>query len=440
MDKFLDRPWFLRLTALFLAVILFFTVKGEEQASRNTAGDIFALIQDVPVEVYYDTENLVVTGVPDMVNMTIEGPPNIVQTTKLLKDFSLKLDLQDLTLGEHTVRIQAENLSDKLDVRLEPATVHVNIEEKVTQSFRVDPEMNTRLLAEGYEMSKIEVQPSTISVTGAKSIVEAISFVKVSVTGDANIDKSFEQQARVRILDRDLNKLSVSVEPEEVTVKVDIQQYSQSKPVKIVQKGKLPEGLTLDSLAPEDKTVKIYGPKNTVDAVKEIPVEVDVSKLKKSGKVEVEIRKPEGIAKVSPAKLKVQAVVSGTTAESEEASEPEEQTEQDTAAAAEPEVIEQAAVTQQFADLPVTVRNLDPAYTATFKQPSSGKVTLQVTGKQQDVEGLKPTELVVYADAATVGNEGDVTVPLLVEAPAGITWKLAMRNAILFVQPAEKQT
>lgn len=438
MDKFLDRPWFLRLTALCLAVILFFSVKGEEQASRNTAGDIVALIQDVPVEVYYDTENLMVTGVPEMVNMTIEGPPNIVQTTKLLKDFTLKLDLQHLTLGEHTVRIQAENLSDKLDVRLEPATVHVNIEEKVTQSFRVDPEMNTRLLAEGYELSKIEVQPSTISVTGAKSVVESISFVKVSVTGDSNIDKSFEQQARVRVLDRDLNKLSVSLDPEEVAVKVDIQQYSRSIPVKISKKGKLPDGLTLESLTAEDKTVKVYGPKNAVDAVKEIPVEVDLSKLKKSGKVEVEVQKPEGVAKVSPAKLKVQAVVSGAADEKEEAAEPEEQTDQDIAT--EPEEQTQASVTQQFADLPVTVRNLDPTFTATIKQPSTEKVTLQVTGEKQDVERLKPAELIVYADAANVGKEGDVTVPLLVEAPAGISWRLAMRNAILFVQPAEKQT
>ena len=118
MDKFMDSPWFLRLTALFLAIMLFLSVKAEDQSSRNTIGDVFDLMQDVPVEVYYDTENLVVTGVPDMVNMTIEGPSQIVQTTKLLKDFTLKLDLQNLTLGEHSVRIQAENLSDKLDVRL----------------------------------------------------------------------------------------------------------------------------------------------------------------------------------------------------------------------------------------------------------------------------------------------------------------------------------
>ena len=48
--------------------------------------------------------------------------------------------------------------------------------------------------------------PSTIEVTGAKSVIESISFVKASITGDKEINKSFEQQARVRVLDKDLNE------------------------------------------------------------------------------------------------------------------------------------------------------------------------------------------------------------------------------------------
>ena len=105
------------------------------------------IIRDVPVEVYYDNENLVVTGVPETVNMTIEGPINIVQTTKLLKDFTLFVDLRDLTMGKHHVEIQHENISEKLQVRIDPATIDVVIEEKITETFRVDPNlMNDCLL------------------------------------------------------------------------------------------------------------------------------------------------------------------------------------------------------------------------------------------------------------------------------------------------------
>lgn len=310
----MDSPWFLRLTALFLALTLFLSVKADEQPNRNTTGDIYAVIQDVPVEVYYDTENLVVTGVPDVVNMTIEGPPNIVQTTKLLKDFTLKLDLQNLTLGEHTVRIQAENLSDKLDVRMDPTTVYITIEEKVTQNFRVDPEINNRLLAEGFEVKSTEVQPTTINVTGAKSVVDAISFVKVSVTGEKGLNKSLEQKGRVRVLDRDLNKLSVALDPEEVTVKVEIKEYSRDIPVKLIRNGELADEMTIDSLVAETKFIRVYGTKNIVDRLKEIPVEVDLSKISKSGMLDVDFEKIEGASKTTPNKVKVRVRISGQTA------------------------------------------------------------------------------------------------------------------------------
>src|SRR5690606_25178842 len=99
------RPWFLRITALALAIILFFSVQAEEDKKTGSSpiGDSQDILRDVPVEVYFDNENLVVTGVPKTVNMSIDGPSNLVQSTKLLKDFTLKVDLTDLRLGRHTV-------------------------------------------------------------------------------------------------------------------------------------------------------------------------------------------------------------------------------------------------------------------------------------------------------------------------------------------------
>lgn len=57
----------------------------------------------------------------------------IVLRTKAVKDFSIFVDLNHLLMGEHNVKLQYENISDKLQVTLDPATIDVNIEEKVTQ-------------------------------------------------------------------------------------------------------------------------------------------------------------------------------------------------------------------------------------------------------------------------------------------------------------------
>ena len=107
---------------------------------------------------------------------------------------------------------------------------------KLLKQFRVDPELNERLLAEDFNVVKMEVEPATIEVTGAKSVIESISFVKVSATGIQGINKSFDQKARVRVLDRDLNKLNVKIVPEEVTVKVEIEENNKEVPI-VLRKG-----------------------------------------------------------------------------------------------------------------------------------------------------------------------------------------------------------
>lgn len=422
MDKFMDSPWFLRFTALALAIALFFSVKAEEdKTNRNAVGDTMDSILDVPVEVYYDNENLVVTGIPETVNMTIEGPSNIVQSTKLYKDFTVKVDLRSLPIGRHTVRIQPENLSDKLEVRLDPATVEVVIEEKITQTFKVDPEFNERLLAEDYNVVKMEVEPSTIEVTGAKSVIEAISFVKVSAAGDKGINKSFEQKARVRVLDRDLNKLNVTIEPAEVTVKIDIEQYNKEVPVVLRQRGVVGENITIDSLNTDMKTVKLYGSKKTLDSISEMRVDVDVSKVKESGTIELSLQKPKGVSKLSEDKIKVS--VEATVQNSEEpppdvSMEPEED------------------ITKEFKDVPVAVSGLDEKFTSSFLKPATGVVDVTVTAKQEVINGLDISDFNITVDASQTDSEGEHIYPLVVKAPNDIALKLSTEEVTLEIKLA----
>ena len=46
MDKFMDSPWFLRFTALFLAIILFFSVQAEEKKGSKAVGDAMDIIRE----------------------------------------------------------------------------------------------------------------------------------------------------------------------------------------------------------------------------------------------------------------------------------------------------------------------------------------------------------------------------------------------------------
>ena len=87
MDKMMDSPWVLRIIALFLA-FCFFSVRTElSPLNKATSNEQTDVIRDVPVDVYYDNENLIVTGLPETVDVTIEGPMALVLKAKGAKDF-----------------------------------------------------------------------------------------------------------------------------------------------------------------------------------------------------------------------------------------------------------------------------------------------------------------------------------------------------------------
>jgi len=310
MDKMMDSPWVLRIIALFLACLLFFSVRTElASTDKNAMTEQMEVIRDVPVEVYYDDDSLIVTGIPKTVNVTVRGPKQIALTAKLVKDFSVFVNLNDLLIGEHTVELQYENISDKLKVTLDPAMVKVNIEEKVTQEFRVDPEMNNRLIDEGYYLKGMSANPATVFVTGAKSAIESISYVKATVTGEQGLRQSFSQEAAVKVLDRDLNKLDVMIEPEKVKVRVDIAEYSKELPVTIKETGKAADDITINRLTLITNSLKVYGKKSIIDVLTSLPVEIDLSKITESKTYEFDVKLPEGATKVSEQKIKIKADV-----------------------------------------------------------------------------------------------------------------------------------
>ncbi|MEW8987930.1 MAG: CdaR family protein, partial [Bacillus sp. (in: firmicutes)] len=110
MDKFMDNPWFMKGVALVLALLLFSSVsdgQGNESKEKNVpANQMVDTIENVPVNSYFDTENFVVSGVPESVDVTIEGPKSIVQTTVSLKNIEVFVDLTDAKIGTQTVKLE----------------------------------------------------------------------------------------------------------------------------------------------------------------------------------------------------------------------------------------------------------------------------------------------------------------------------------------------
>ena len=315
MDKIFDSPWALRITSLIFAVALFFYVQSLLTDDRRDSDPSLQadILIDVPLEVYYDETNLIVSGLPDTVDIKIEGPMTSVMQTKLLKDYKAFVDLNSLLIGEHSVTIQTENFSEKLTVTVDPKIVQVTIEEKVTQEFRVEPEMNSRQLADNLVLDSMEVTPQRVMITGAKSIIDSISYVKASVKADESIQASFKQQSNVVVLNKDLSKLDVVIEPQRVEVSVNVKPYTRKIPLVLELTNANEESeININNFKLLQDTVEVTGPKQILDALTEVIAQIDLSSITSSGEYEVTLLLPEGVKKMTGDVVLVRATLPNT--------------------------------------------------------------------------------------------------------------------------------
>ncbi|WP_442597565.1 CdaR family protein [Neobacillus sp. D3-1R] len=408
MDKLMDNRWFIKVIALVLALLLYSAVPndGKKTTDVNVSSDKNTeTIQDIPVKSYYDTENLVISGVPDTVDVTIQGPMPNVQTAKALRNFEVYVDLSDIKIGSHTVPLKIKDISEKLEVQIDPAYANITVQEKVTKEFEVEAEYNSGLLEDGFEAERPVVEPSSVLITGAKDTIDRITYVKATLDIKDPFSHSLTREAKVRVLDRELNKLNVVVEPETVQVTIPIKSAKKTVPIKIVEKGSTPEGIKVDSIDLDSEEATIIGQEDLLKGIENVRVEVDLSQITDDTTVTLPVIISEGITKVSPqivkAKIKVTKMAEKT-----------------------------------FSSLTINNEGLGDGLTVEYLNPFSAKTDLTIYGPSEVVNNLNENDFRVFVDLSnlTVGNHD---VDIKVNGPAEVNWRLS--NPIAQVSITQKE-
>ncbi|MCZ0756904.1 CdaR family protein [Anoxybacillus sp. J5B_2022] len=404
LDNLMNNHWFMKIFALLLAIMLYMSVNIEEKESksgitRNSIGQTdIETVTNVPVVTYYDEQNLVVSGVPKTVNVTLEGPASILKPTALQRDFEIYVDLTNLELGTYTVPIKYKNISDKLTVKIEPSTAKVTIQEKVSHDFSVDVDfIHKNKLADGYSVEEPIVKPSVVTITGAKDVVERVALVKARVDLDGALD-TLKQESRVMAYDREGRILDVNINPSVVEVTVPIKSPSKSVPLKINRTGTLKEGLSIVKIETVPNEVTIFGPKDKIDSIEFIDgITINLDDITSDTTLEVPVPLPEGVKSVDPAKVKIHIQV-------------------------------QQEETKTFSSLPIHVLGLGDQYTVQFLNPKDGNMDVQVSGAPSVLDSIRADDLQLYVNASELGV-GEHEVEVEVNGPQNITWKLPDNKA-----------
>ena len=211
MKKIINSNYFYAFIALCCALWLFFYVSSpgvgstRDSNQSNTSTVTKKTTISVPLQLQADVDKYYITGYPETVKITIEGPSALVTATKNTQNFNLYLNLKDLSVGQHRVQIKESGLNSELTYSIKPKYVTVNIQHRETKKFDVDVDYNQDSLATGYETGKVEVSPETVTVTGAATEIEKIAKVIVKPILPKGIKSTFDQEVLVQALDKNGN-------------------------------------------------------------------------------------------------------------------------------------------------------------------------------------------------------------------------------------------
>ncbi|WP_026692932.1 CdaR family protein [Peribacillus kribbensis] len=433
MDRFMNTPWFMKIVALGLTALLFISVNFQPNAKKGSPGfsppskTDTEVVQDIPVEVNYDRKNLIVTGAPQSVDVTLRGPKSIVVSAKNQRDFTVYLDLSDAAIGEQKVKFKVSNLSDKLTAVINPQQAIVGVQERVTKSYSVIPYFNEALLEEGYIAGAPTTSPESVRITGARNIIERISTVKANLQAGSGINETVQQRARVVALDRNQNQLNVSIEPSTVDIRVPVKIPSKKVSLIPYQTGKLPDGIELESIDLNPKQITLYGKQSVLDKLGNIRVPVDVSKVDDSTTYEQKIDTPEGVRKISDDIVNVSIKVK--KADIPPAKEKEQATGAQQAAGAQ-------QATKTFNNIKIIPAGLPDDYELTFASPSSGEESISVTGPADQVNAMQEADIQLSIDASNL-TEGTSQAAIKAVLPKNVTGKLQTDTASVTVKKKE---
>ncbi|WP_119318216.1 CdaR family protein [Companilactobacillus formosensis] len=284
MKKIINSNYFYAFIALCCALWLFFYVSSpgvgstRDSNQSNTSTVTKKTTISVPLQLQADVDKYYITGYPETVKITIEGPSALVTATKNTQNFNLYLNLKDLSVGQHRVQIKESGLNSELTYSIKPKYVTVNIQHRETKKFDVDVDYNKDSLATGYETGKVEVSPETVTVTGAATEIEKIAKVIVKPILPKGIKSTFDQEVLVQALDKNGKTVNVTLDPQTVHVKIPISIQSKQVSINLKQKGTSSSTTSNLSVTSDVKTIRVYGTQDQIDAIdSSIDVPVDVS-------------------------------------------------------------------------------------------------------------------------------------------------------------------
>lgn len=380
MDKIKNQNKTLipKIICLLLSFGLWIYISNVENPVRSVE------IKNIPVELVnldsLENSNFALSGNQKYtVDLKIEGPSTDVIKVKP-EDFKIIADISTYALktGENIVPVQIISYPENVTIKNNGFLgIKVELEDLVSRDIEIQSRVKLKYNDNIYEISK-KITPSSVTVQGAKSIVDKIS--SAVIDGEENgISTDFEKNYDIKFLDskgEEVKNIYSKIDKAKLSVVVS---NGKSVPINLKTTETPKAGLELMGYELSSNYVNIIGSSDSLANIKSVDTEtVDISNLNDTSELDVKLILPEGVKVTSGqeyVKVKVILKVKENINENN----------------------------NKTLNIKVNFNNLKDNL---ILESSSEKVSVTISGTQSELEKIDESSLTAVVDLSAVTDEG----------------------------------
>ncbi|MFC4812778.1 CdaR family protein [Paenibacillus sp. GCM10023250] len=391
MDKWLNHPTALKIISLVIGILMWAVVHFDSEKTPSTVATLTETrdIDGVQIQpVGMDDKNYALRLLdPEGVHLTVRGSRSDLLLASHNSDYEVTVDLSQATEGRMVVPVKVHLPRGLELIDAQPSSVTVVLERLLTKEFVV--QINTEgTPGKGYKVGMPLVKPNgRVHVTLPSDEMDEVAFVGGTVSVDGEEETVNDKKMKLVALDKNGNELTDAViNPSVVEVEVPITKPFKKLPLQVNFTGSLPEGVAVSTFKQSVDAVTIYGPQEVIDKYEFYDaLTIDLSQLKQSGTMELDVKPGKDVASVDPATVTFEYTIV-------------------------------PAQTKLIPKLPVTIIGLSDGLKAKVTLPETATVDATISGAPNMLAQIGAKDVQLVADLSGLGPGGHV-VPLDMHVP-----------------------
>lgn len=308
--------------ALLFSIILYFNANGQTMQNTLSGNESYSqTASDVSIQLLYDTDKYYIHGYENTTTVKLASANRIQLMAEANEDtrtFRVTADLAHLGEGTHEVPLKIKNLSSAVTAKLQPETITVTIEKKVTKDFEVKAILPTETTPSGYNLTETTVDPTKVMITTGDKTLAEIHQVVAKVNPSMITDDGVNSNVSVQALNSAGEPLSIVSDPVQVNVTSDAIKPKKTVSLYGIQQGTKGEGIKNYNFKFSELEAEVTGTTEQLAQIGDsIAVPIDISGITHRTTRTIQIPIEQGMS-VSPKSVKVEItpVLESTTSDS----------------------------------------------------------------------------------------------------------------------------